>query len=48
MNSIRIRGMNWALVFKKIDDLSVTNSMEEDYQKLRAECSSGGNLRARQ
>ena len=34
MNSIRIRGMNWAPVFKKIDDLRVTNSMEENYQKL--------------
>ena len=25
--------MNWALVFKKIDDFSVNNSMEENYQK---------------
>ena len=33
MNSIRIRGMSLALVFKKIDDLGVANSMEEDYQE---------------
>ena len=25
--------MSLALIFKKIDDLSVTNSMEEDYQE---------------
>ena len=44
MNSIRIRGMNWALVFKKIDDLNVTNFMEENYQKPGVKCSSGGNV----
>ena len=33
MNSIRIKGMSVALIFKKINDLSVTNSMEENYQK---------------
>ena len=48
MNSIKIRGMNWALVFKKIDDLSVTNSMEENYQKLGAKYSSEGNLGVKQ
>ena len=44
----RIRGISLALVFKKIDDLSVTNSMEENYQKPGAEYSSGGNLNAKQ
>ena len=33
MNSVKIRGISLALVFKKIDDLSVTNYMEEDYQE---------------
>ena len=38
MNSIKIKGISLALVFKKIDDLSVTNSIEENHQKP------GGNL----
>ena len=33
MNSVKIKGISLALVFKKIDDLSVTNYMEEDYQE---------------
>ena len=33
MNSVKIRGISLDLVFKKIDDLSVTNYMEEDYQE---------------
>ena len=41
MNSIRIRDMSLAIIFKKINDLSVTNSMEEDYQNRGAKCSSG-------
>ena len=42
MNLIKIRGMSVALIFKKINDLSVTNSMEEDYQNRGAKCNSGG------
>ena len=57
MNSSIIRSMNLALVFrkiddlsvtKKIDDLSVTNSIEENYQKSREKYSSGGNLGTKQ
>ena len=44
MNSSRIRGMSLALGFKKIDDLSVTNSMEENYQQPGAKCSSRGKI----
>ena len=37
-------GIRFALFSKDSDDLSVTISMEENYQKLGAKCSSGGNL----
>ena len=33
MNSVKIKCISLALVFKKIDHLSVTNYMEEDYQE---------------
>ena len=47
MNLIKIRGMSVALIFKKINDLSVTNSMEEDYQNWRAKCSKIMNLHSK-
>ena len=37
-------GIRFALFSKDSDDLSVTISMEENYQKLGAKCSFGGNL----
>ena len=37
-------GMRLASFSKDSDDLSVTISMEENYQKLGAKYSSGGNL----
>ena len=39
--------MRFAQFSKDSDDLSVTISMGEDYQKSGAKCSSGGNLEAK-
>ena len=40
--------MRFALFFKDSNDLSVTISMEENYQKMGAKYSSGSNLEAKQ
>ena len=37
-------GMRFATFSKDSDNLSVTISMEENYQKSGAKCSTGGNL----
>ena len=44
MNLSRIKGMSLALVFKKIDDLGVANSMKENYQEPRGKMQLSGQL----